>query len=162
MERHEPCVDTAGFARHADEPTGNLPCKRIQCDEIWSFVGAKQKNVPAEREGEFGVGDVWTWTAMGDDMAELARRSPINQLDALKARVMLVVDGQDERVPSIQGVSLHKALLKREVAHVWLEKPGEMHGFYDEGNINELYTKMLEFIDSNIGQGVTGGGAAGH
>lgn len=95
---------------------------------------------------------------MGDDMAELARRSPINQLDALKARVMLVVGGQDERVPSIQGVSLHEALLKREVAHVWLGKPGEMHGFYDEGNINELYTKMLEFIDSNIGLGVTGGG----
>jgi dipeptidyl aminopeptidase/acylaminoacyl peptidase len=48
------------------------------------------------------------------------------------------------------------------VAHVWLEKPGEMHGFYDEGNINELYMKMLEFIDSNIGPGVTGGSAAGH
>jgi hypothetical protein len=36
---------------------GNLPCMRIQCDEIWSFVGAKQKQVNA---GAQGVGDVWT------------------------------------------------------------------------------------------------------
>ncbi|MEO7052462.1 MAG: prolyl oligopeptidase family serine peptidase [Rhodanobacter sp.] len=91
---------------------------------------------------------------MGDDMATLAARSPINQLDALKTRVMLVVGGRDERVPPIQGVSLHKALLKRDVAHVWLEKPGEMHGFYDEANITELYTKMLEFVGANIGPGV--------
>jgi dipeptidyl aminopeptidase/acylaminoacyl peptidase len=102
---------------------------------------------------------------MGEDMAELAAHSPINQLDALKAHVMLVVGGQDERVPPIQGISLHKALLKRNVAHVWLEKSGEMHGFYDEDNITELYTKMLEFIGSSIGPGVTGvtgGSPAGH
>ena len=98
---------------------------------------------------------------MGDDMVELAKRSPINQLDALKAHVMLVVGGRDQRVPPIQGIHLHKALLKRNVPHVWLEKPGEMHGFYDEDNITELYTKMLKFIDSNIGPGVTTGGA-GH
>ena len=99
---------------------------------------------------------------MGDDMAELARRSPINQLDALKARVMLVVGGKDERVPPIQGINLHKALLARKVPHVWLEKPGEMHGFYDEDNVTELYTKMLDFIGSSIGPGVAGDGTAGH
>ena len=42
----------------------NLNCKRLQLDEIWSFVYAKAKNVPAEKAGEFGVGDVWTWTAI--------------------------------------------------------------------------------------------------
>jgi dipeptidyl aminopeptidase/acylaminoacyl peptidase len=93
---------------------------------------------------------------MGDDMAELARRSPINQLDALKARVMLIVGDKDEIVSPLHGINLHKALLKRNVEHVWLEKPGEMHGFYDEDNITELYEKMLEFIDSSIGPGVTG------
>jgi len=95
---------------------------------------------------------------LGDDMAQLAQRSPINQLDALKARVMLVVGGQDRRVPPIQGTNLHEALLKRHVPHVWLEKPGEMHGFYDEANVAELYGKMLDFIGSSIGPGVTAGG----
>jgi hypothetical protein len=38
----------------------NLPCKRIQCDEIWQFCYAKEKNVPADKRGQFGYGDVWT------------------------------------------------------------------------------------------------------
>ena len=45
----------------------NLPCKKIQCDEIWSFCYAKQKNVPADKQGQFGYGDVWTWTALCAD-----------------------------------------------------------------------------------------------
>lgn len=44
----------------------NLPCKKIQCDEIWSFVGAKEKNVLKEEKGK-GRGDVWTWTALCPD-----------------------------------------------------------------------------------------------
>ncbi len=45
----------------------NLPSKRVQVDEIWSFVGMKAANVPAERKDEFGVGDVWTFTAIDAD-----------------------------------------------------------------------------------------------
>jgi len=45
----------------------NLPCKRIQCDEIWSFCYAKEKNVPQELRGKFGYGDVWTWVGMDAD-----------------------------------------------------------------------------------------------
>lgn len=45
----------------------NLPCKRIQCDEIWSFCYSKAKNVPEEKRGQFGFGDVWTWTALCAD-----------------------------------------------------------------------------------------------
>jgi len=45
----------------------NLPCKTIQCDEIWSFCYAKQKNVPENKQGRFGYGDVWTWTAIDAD-----------------------------------------------------------------------------------------------
>jgi IS1 family transposase len=39
----------------------------VQCDEIWSFCYAKQKNVPADKQGKFGYGDVWTWTALCAD-----------------------------------------------------------------------------------------------
>src|SRR5204863_7085918 len=41
----------------------NLTCKHIQCDEIWSFIGAKEKNASPEQK-ESGWGDVWTWTAL--------------------------------------------------------------------------------------------------
>ena len=46
----------------------NLPCKRVQCDEIWSFVAAKQKNVtPKLAAANPHAGDVWTWVAMDAD-----------------------------------------------------------------------------------------------
>ncbi len=54
-------------ATYQDEHLRNLQTKRIEADEIWSFVYAKQKNVPADLKGEFGVGDVWTWTALDAD-----------------------------------------------------------------------------------------------
>jgi hypothetical protein len=44
----------------------NLPCKRIQCDEIWSFIGCKEKNVTLEKfERDGFAGDIWTWVATG-------------------------------------------------------------------------------------------------
>lgn len=44
----------------------NLSCKRIQCDEIWAFVGAKEKNTSPEQKAE-GWGDAWTWVAICPD-----------------------------------------------------------------------------------------------
>lgn len=52
---------------YQDEHLVSLTSKRIQVDEIWSFAGMKQKNVPAERKDEFGVGDVCTWTTIDAD-----------------------------------------------------------------------------------------------
>jgi IS1 family transposase len=54
----------AACAEYQDKAFRNLTCKKIQCDEIWSFVGAKAKNVPDDRKTEFGYGDVWTWVSM--------------------------------------------------------------------------------------------------
>lgn len=53
--------------KYQDKVFRNLKCKRIQCDEIWSFCYAKQKNVPEKYSGKFGYGDVWTWVAMDAD-----------------------------------------------------------------------------------------------
>ena len=50
---------------YQDQAFRNLQSKRIQCDEIWSFVGSKQKNVPDEKIGEYG--DAWTFTAIDAD-----------------------------------------------------------------------------------------------
>ena len=45
----------------------NLPCKRVQCDEIWAFCYSKEKNVAPADKGILGHGDVWTWTAIDAD-----------------------------------------------------------------------------------------------
>jgi IS1 family transposase len=52
-------------AAYHDEHVRGLQSKRIQCDEIWSFVGAKMKNVKEENADK--QGDVWTWTALDAD-----------------------------------------------------------------------------------------------
>lgn len=44
-----------------------LTCRRVQADEIWSFCYSKQRNIPAEKKGRFGYGDVWTWVGMCAD-----------------------------------------------------------------------------------------------
>lgn len=54
-------------ADYQDRALRNLKCKRIQVDEIWQFCYAKEKNVPAEKKGQFGYGDVWTWVALDAD-----------------------------------------------------------------------------------------------
>jgi IS1 family transposase len=55
----------AACAAYHDANVRGLKSRRIQCDEIWAFVGAKAKNVPAEKRGQWG--DVWTWTAIDAD-----------------------------------------------------------------------------------------------
>ena len=50
-------------SEYQDKTLRNLSCKRVQCDEIWSFVGCKEKNVPADKRRQ-GRGDIWTWTAI--------------------------------------------------------------------------------------------------
>lgn len=54
-------------ADYQDKVFHDLPCTKIQCDEIWSFCYAKEKNVPADHKGEWGYGDVYTWTAIDAD-----------------------------------------------------------------------------------------------
>ena len=51
-------------ARYHSETVHDLRSKRIEYDEIWQFCYAKAKNVPEEKRGTFGFGDVWTWTAL--------------------------------------------------------------------------------------------------
>jgi IS1 family transposase len=58
----------AACAKYLDEALVNLSCKRLQADEIWSFVGAKQRNVTQEHLEKVGpAGDAWTFVAMDAD-----------------------------------------------------------------------------------------------
>ena len=52
---------------YQDKHLRDLPCRNAQCDEIWSFVYSKGKNVPEDKKNQFGFGDVWTWIAIDAD-----------------------------------------------------------------------------------------------
>ncbi len=113
-------------AEYQDKALRNLPCKRVQCDEVWSFVGAKQKNVPAELKGAFGIGDVWTWTALCADTKLIASwmvgtrdgeaaKAFIGDLrDRLARRVQLTTDGHKVYVEAVEkafGAGIDYAML---------------------------------------------------
>ena len=101
-------------AEYQDSTLRNLPCRRVQCDEIWSFVGSKQKNVPAELQGEFGRGDVWTCTAIDADTKlvaswmvgtrnwEAAREFIDDLASRLANRVQLTTDGHHAYVQAVE------------------------------------------------------------
>lgn len=50
-----------------DDRMRNVKSKRIQCDEIWAFCYAKERNVPAAKSPTENAGNVWTWTAIDAD-----------------------------------------------------------------------------------------------
>ena len=90
---------------HHERTIVGLKSERVQCDEIWAFCYAKQKNVPPEHEGQLGYGDVWTWTALDADSKLMVSywigkremedaRAFINDLaKRLPGRVQLTTDG---------------------------------------------------------------------
>src|SRR6202161_4667519 len=57
----------AACAEYQDRTLRELPCKRLQLDEIWAFVYAKARNLPEAKAAPEGAGDVWTWTAIDAD-----------------------------------------------------------------------------------------------
>ncbi len=116
----------AACLEYQDKVFNNLTCKRLQCDEIWSFVGAKAKNVPSDKQGEFGIGDVWTWVAIDADTKlvpcwHVGKRDAqaaydfINDLAGrLKNRVQLSTDGHKpylEAVESAFGCDIDYAMI---------------------------------------------------
>lgn len=100
-------------AQYQDEHLRNLPCKHVQCDEIWSFVGAKQKNVSEDQMAD-GWGDVWTWTAIDADTKLVpcwmvgqrglptAREFIGDLAKRLSSRVQLTVDGHRPYVQAVE------------------------------------------------------------
>lgn len=96
---------------------------------------------------------------IGSDPAQLWDRSPLAHADKIKAKVMLVVGGADERVPKAQGEAMRAALAKNKNDPVWLYERIEGHGFYKEEHVVKLYRTMLEFLDENIGASRTSGTA---
>ncbi|MFI5340923.1 MAG: IS1 family transposase [Candidatus Methylomirabilales bacterium] len=102
-------------AAHHDKAVRNLKSARIQCDEIWSFCYAKEKNVPQEKLGQLGYGDVWTWTALDAD-SKLIVSWLVGERDAgyatefindvasrLDTRVQLTTDGLRAYLDAVEG-----------------------------------------------------------
>lgn len=83
-------LEDAGHACAAfhDQTVRSVQVRRVQADEIWSFVGAKAKNVASMKSPVEGAGDVWTWTALDADTKMILSWS-VGGRDADSARVLM-------------------------------------------------------------------------
>lgn len=102
-------------SQYQDKAFRNLPCKRVQCDEIWSFIGAKEKNCSKEMKAK-GAGDVWTWVALDPDSklvpcwfigarhAGCAYHFLSDLKDRLANRVQLTTDGHGAYLHAVDQV----------------------------------------------------------
>jgi IS1 family transposase len=102
-------------AWYQDRVFHNLTCRRIQVDEIWAFVYAKQKNVSTAKAAPDGAGDVWTWTAIdaetklipswfvGGRDAECASWFMNDLASRLANRVQLTSDGHKAYLEAVEG-----------------------------------------------------------
>ena len=105
----------AACLAYKDKTMHNLTSKKLQCDEIWSFVYAKEKNVPDQYSGEFGYGDVWTFTAIdadtklvpswlvGNRNVESAKEFIADLKNRLSNRVQLTTDGHKMYLEAIES-----------------------------------------------------------
>ncbi|NOT97034.1 MAG: IS1 family transposase [Nitrospira sp.] len=115
-------------AAYQDRTLRNLPCKQIQCDEIWSFCYAKEKNVSEEMKGTLGFGDVWTWTAIdagsklivsflvGGRTADYAKKFIDDLASRLAHRVQLTTDGHKAYLTAVErafGSEVDYAMLEK-------------------------------------------------
>jgi IS1 family transposase len=105
----------AACEEYQDRTLRSLKSRRIQCDEIWSFVYAKTKNVPEAHKGEWGYGDVWTSVALDADSKlvpswAVGRRDGFTAMafirdlaDRLSTRVQLTTDGHKVYLEAVEG-----------------------------------------------------------
>ena len=101
-------------AGYHDHHVRNLKVRRLQCDEIWNFVGAKAKNVSVEKKAE-GWGDTWTWTALDADTklcvsylvggrdAGWAKEFMEDCASRISSRVQITTDGHRAYLEAVEG-----------------------------------------------------------
>jgi IS1 family transposase len=101
-----------GCAKMLDLSMRNLPCNRLEMDEIWGFVGKKDRNI---REGDEAVGSVWTFCAIdaetklvpafkvGDRDAATAKAFVQDVANRMAYRVQISTDGLNAYVAAIES-----------------------------------------------------------
>ncbi|MFI5112430.1 MAG: IS1 family transposase, partial [Terriglobales bacterium] len=101
-----------------DKTVRNLKTQHVQADEIWCFVGAKQKNIPPDKVND-GWGDAWTWTAIDADSklcvsylvggrdGQWAQRFMLDVAERVSGRIQITTDGHRFYVQAVANAFGH-------------------------------------------------------
>lgn len=154
------CIYGGSYGGYAAMMGGVREPDLYQC--IIAYVGVYDLELMFEK-GDIPTRDsglVFLKEAVGEDKEDLRARSPVHNLDKLKAPVFIVHGGEDFRVDIEHAYRLRKGLEKLGKPYEWLVKPKEGHGFYKPENRLEFYERMLAFLEKHIGRdqiSITGG-----
>lgn len=102
-------------------------------------------DIPTRRSGR-----EYLKTVIGEDNANMKAFSPVYNIDKLKAPVMLIHGGKDERVPIEHAEDLRKALNQNDHPYEWIELDKEGHGFFNSENRAEVYKNMVSFLEKHL------------
>ncbi len=142
-------------AKYHGETVRDVNSRRVQCQLIWSFGYAKQKNVP--RTGVAGAGAVWTWTALDFDskliiayqIGDRSSATAVRFMDDLRARLanrdQLTVDGHGAYLESVEG-AFGGELDNAQLAKLYGTPTGEKHQErkYSSGERIGMRTQVIE------------------
>ncbi|MGQ8367259.1 alpha/beta hydrolase family protein [Glaciecola sp. 1036] len=95
-------------------------------------------------------GQAYLERVLGTDKQKLDEFSPINHVDKIKAKVMLIHGSKDRRVPEINSEALAERLKKVNNPPVYLQYSQAGHGVFDEEDRQEMYQGLLDFLDANL------------
>src|ERR1700720_2402330 len=145
-------------AGYQDRVLRNLPCQRVQVDEIWNFVYAKQDHVKDAKRAPANAGDIWTWTAICADTkllctwliggrdAEYAETFMLDLRDRLAERVQLTSDGHRAYLTAVHsafGSDIDYAMLVK----LYGAEPGGEKRYSPAKCIGARKTRIMENPD---------------
>jgi IS1 family transposase len=166
------------FGAYQDKVFRNLTCKRMQVDEIWSFVYAKQMNAPIEKQLKGEAGDVWTWTAIdadtklvpswyiGDRSGQSAWEFLTDLRGRLANRIQLTSDGHKAYLIGVAG-SFGDSVDYAQLVKIYGREPGGErrysppecigavpHAVYGEPDPKHISTSFAERQNLNMRMGM--------
>ena len=138
-----------------DELVQGVTASRIQCDEIWSFTYAKQKNVATARAAPKEAGDTWTWTALDADTklivssmvggrdAEYANAFMDDVASRLANRVQMTTDGHKAYLEAVEG-SFGADIDYAQLIKVYGNAPETLKGRYSPADCTGIVKRTVE------------------
>jgi IS1 family transposase len=137
-------------AAYHDDTIRNLTCVRVQCDEIWSFVHAKERNLKPKLRGLDGYGDLWTWVGIDADTKLLvswilgkrtwlfARRFMLDLASRIKSYVQISTDGLAMYKENVKYAFKHRVDYGTEVKVFGFDDAREPDRKYSPGVVTEM------------------------
>jgi IS1 family transposase len=142
-------------AEYHDKHVREVKAARIQCDEIWSFCYAKQKNVKTAKAAPAEAGDVWTWTALDADSKMIVSyliggrdsEYAIEFMDDVRARlanrVQLTTDGHKAYLEAVEG-AFGADVDYAQLVKIYGEAPEGAKGRYSPADCTGIKKRVVE------------------